>query len=669
MRPGRPLLKFITSNRNDLRTYKSLGITLAVLGTNLVLSPLSSASNINAFKPAHQLAANQLAASQPVQQSDTASKQQKIHTAHGFSLYGDLKYGPNATHLAYANPEAPKGGRMRLMATGTFDTLNPYVLKGLPPWRTPGLFVYGFGQLHDSLLAGTSSMRTSGDEPQSAYGLIASSVTYPEDFSWVRFTLRPEATFHDGHPITAEDVVFSLNLLKEKGHPSYAIPLQAISDVTAIDSLTVNIKFKTQNQRHLLLRVGATPILPKHTLADADFESTGLTPILGNGPYRVATFDSGRQVVLERVKDYWAKDLWLNKGLYNFDKIVIDFYRDQSIAFEAFKAGEYDVHMEYVSKNWANNYDFKALHNGEVIKTELPHKQAQGSQAFFFNTRKSQFKDRRVREAIAQLFNFEWSNEALFNGAYRRSNTFFPNSPFAATGLPSQQELTLLSAYEQTLPGNIFNQAFALPITDGSNNLRKERRKALSLLKAAGYKIQNNKLINLSTGEPFRFELVNQTSPSLQRLILPFKKNLERLGIDMTVRMIDATQYKERLDRFDFDMTIDVLGQSLAPGDNPYLYFHSSLAHEPGSRNISGIENPAVDALVTQLKTLKDFDDVTTTMRALDRILLWEFYSIPHWYIDYHRIAWWDHYEQPKVRPDYILGTQTWWHKTATTPR
>lgn len=650
MRPGRPFYKSSTHTSPQGLTVKSLGVALAIMGANLLATPHTLASETKTTPSA-------------------AASASVTHTSHGFSLYGDLKYGPKATHLEYANPDAPKGGRMRLMATGTFDTLNPYVLKGLAPWKTPGLFVYGFGQLHDSLLAGTSSMRTSGDEPQSAYGLIASSVTYPDDFSWVSFTLRPEATFHDGHPITAEDVVFSLNLLKEKGHPSYAIPLQAVTDVTAIDDLTVKISFKTKNQRHLLLRVGATPILPKHTLTDKDFESTGLTPILGNGPYRVATFDSGRQVVLERVKDYWAKDLWLNKGLYNFDNIVIDFYRDQTVAFEAFKAGEYDVHLEYVSKNWANNYDFKALHNGEVIKTELPHKQAQGSQAFFFNTRKSKFKDRRVREAIAQLFNFEWSNEALFNGAYRRSNTFFPNSPFAATGLPSQLELTLLKAYEQNLPNSVFNQAFALPVTDGTNNLRKERRRAHSLLKSAGYRIQNNKLINIETGEPFTFELVNQTSPSLKRVILPFKKNLERLGIDMAVRMIDATQYKERLDRFDFDMTIHVLGQSLAPGDNPFLYFHSSVANEPGSRNISGIENPAVDALVTQLKTLKDFDEVTTTMRALDRILLWEFYTIPHWYIDYHRIAWWDQYEQPKVRPDYILGTQTWWQKTATTSR
>ncbi|MEJ2742571.1 MAG: extracellular solute-binding protein [Gammaproteobacteria bacterium] len=602
------------------RLRLSIGIALSSVTTFLILSFILSTTILPIT----------------IAQAHGAEFKQHITTSHGFSLYGNLKYPVHATHLDYANPEAPKGGNLRLMATGTFDSLNPYVLRGLSPWKdAPGLYVYGFGQLHDTLLAGTSSNRTSGDEPQSAYGLIAERLSYPDDLSWVQFDLRPEARFHDGHPITAEDVVFSLSLLKEHGHPSYAIPLHSVDRAEIITPQRVKFYFTEIGQRPAILRVGSMPILPAHAIQVDEFEKSGLTPLLGNGPYRVKSAQPGRQLILERVKDYWARDLWLNRGLYNFDEVTIDFYRDSLVAFEAFKAGEYDVHLEYISKNWASNF----------------------------------FQDRRVREAIGLLFDFEWSNRTLFNNAYQRSNTFFPNSPFAATGIPNTAQIALLKPFADILPPHTLQKAFALPVTDGSGRLRQQRHKALALLKSAGYVIHNNRLVSQQSGEPFRFELVNQKASSLERVILPFKKNLELIGIDMNVRLVDATQYKERLDKFDFDMTIHVLGQNLAPGDLPYLYFHSDQADVPGSRNLAGIKNPAVDALTVRVKNLVSFEAVKDSMQALDRVLLWEHYTIPHWYIHFHRLAWWNKFGQPKQRPDYILGTQTWWREASRPAR
>lgn len=616
--------------------------------------------------PAPSCMANCLAAAN-ITAENQVKKAEEITTAHGFSLYGDLKYPADATHLDYANPAAPKGGTLQLMATGTFDTLNPYILKGLSPWSSQNTRqhsdTHGFGQLHDSLMAGTNPLRPSGDEPQSAYGLVASELSYPPDLRWTIFHIRPEAQFHDGHPITAEDVAFSLTLLKGTGHPTYAVPLLGIARATALTPNCVKFDFKKPGQRHIVLRAGAMPILPKHTLITGDFRATGLTPILGSGPYRVQQTKPGQQIILERVEHYWGKDLWLNRGLYNFDTVIVDFYRDLGTAFDAFKAGRYDVHLEYISSNWVQNYDFRALDTREIIKAEVPHKQAQNTQAFFFNTRQEKFQDRRVREAIALLFDFEWSNEQLFSNAYRRSNTFFPNTPFAATDLPSESEKALLMPFKTRLAKPLFDTVFTLPTTDGTNNLEKETKKALALFEEAGYVKRGKYLMNMKTNEYFRFEMLTQVSPSIKRIVEPFKESLERAGIIMTLTMLDAMQYKDRMDKFDFDMTIHTLIQSLAPGDTPYLYFHSTLAQEQGSHNIAGIQHPAVDALVAQLKTLENYDDVITTMRALDRILLWEYYTIPHWHIDYHRLAWWDHLAQPSVRPDYILGTQTWWQK------
>ncbi len=586
-----------------------------------------------------------------------------ITKIHGFALYEDLKYPSNWKHLDYANPNAPKGGHLKLMGVGTFDTLNPYLLKGTSPRNTPGLYLYGFGELHDTLLAGTDALRPSGDEPQSAYGLIAETLEYPKDYSWVIFNLREAARFHDGHPITADDVVFSFNTLKEKGHPRFAITYQPIKSAIILNSKKVKFEFEQKYQRQLILRAGELPILPAHYFKKHEFEKTGLTPILGNGPYQIKTFKPGQSLILQRVQDYWAQNLPVNKGLYNFDEIQIDFYRDAAVAFEAFKAGEYDIHIDYVAKNWSKNYQFPAIRKGLVTKAEIPHQQAQGTQAFFFNLRKPLFQDKRVREAISKLFDFEWSNKTLFNNAYTRSNTYFPNSPFTATGLPIDAELAILKPFKNDLPQVLFKQTFELSKTKGSGQIRRQRKQALELLNQAGWYIKNNQLLHNITGEPFVFEQVNQHSASLQRVLLPFQKNLKTVGIEMSIRMVDPAQYKERLDNFDFDMTIFVLPQSLAPGERPHQYFHSDTADIKGNKNYAGIKNPVVDAIIEQIDQTTTLTEVTQLMKALDRVLLWEHYTIPHWYINYHRIAYWNKLSKPKKQPPYILGVQTWWQK------
>ena len=477
------------------------------------------------------------------------------------------------------------------------------------------------------------------------------------------FHLNPKAQFHDGHPITAEDVIFSFNTLTQDGHPRFQLTYKDIESVTTTHPHSVKFTFKTPNNRALILRAGELPILPKHFFEKQPFSKTGLTPILGNGPYRVASVQPGKTLVLERVKNYWAADLPVNKGRYNFDTVQIDFYRDSAIAFEAFKAGHYDVHLDYVSKNWTQNYGFPALKKGDVVKREISHQQPQGSQAFFFNTRRALFKDKRVREAIGLMFDFEWSNQVLFNNAYQRSLTYFPNSPLGATGLPNPQTLKALAPFKDQLPEQLFQAAFKLPITDGSGNIRAQKRKALQLLKTAGWEIKNNQLISKTTQQPFKFELVNQHSASLGRVITPFQKNLSSIGIELSIRMVDAAQYKTLLDAFDYDMTIYVLPQSLSPGQELRQYFHSEAAKTPGSRNYAGINNAIVDELVEQIIKAKTRDELTTLVRALDRVLLWEHYSIPHWHINNFRLAHWDKFAYPSTQPSYILGTQNWWRK------
>lgn len=585
-----------------------------------------------------------------------------IFKSHGFALYGELKYAPSFTHFSYVNPLAPKGGSVTLMATGTFDTLNPYTMKGISPFNTPGTFLYGFGELNESLLVGTGEVGKSGDETYSAYGLIAESVEYPANRSWVIFNLRAIAKFHDGKAISSEDVVFSYETLKEKGHPKFSLDFKDIASVSATSPSQVRVDFSKPNSGAAILRFGEMPILPKHYWQTADFEKTTLEPPLLNGPYRISDVDPGQSVSFARVNDYWGKDLAVNTGKYNFDSVKIEFYRDLTIAFEAFKGGEYDIFIDYTAKNWATGYNFPAVQNGKIIRREIPHQIPSGTQGFFFNTRRKLFEDVRVRQALSSVFDFVWINENLFYSAYKRSTTYYPNSDHAASGYASDQEKELLTPFKASLPAAVFSESLPLPEHQPERVVDRDTyKKAFSLLAEAGWTIKGGQLTNVDN-ELFEFEILLRQK-GLERVLLPFSKNLEKLGIKTTIRLVDSSQYKIRLDTFDFDMTTFVLGQGSAPAQEQQHYFHSQSADTSGSLNLSGVKHPAVDALTERLLNVQTPDELMVTMQALDRVLLWNHYIIPNWHIDYHRVAYQNRFGIPDVRPEYSLGFENWWIK------
>ena len=586
----------------------------------------------------------------------------ELITQHGFALYGDLKYPANFKHFDFINPDAQKGGDLKLMGVGTFDSLNPYTLKGTSPINTAGQFVYGFSELNETLLMGTGSYSPSGDEPQSAYGLLAESLTYPANIEWVEFKIRPEAHFHDGHKVDAEDVIYSFKTLLEKGHPRFQQSLFGVKSIAAKNKNIVRVNFKEANQRSNILRIGEMPIIAKHYWEFRQFErSSQIKPLL-SGPYEIESFDIGSSLTLKRKKDFWGKDLNLYKGRFNFNSIKIEYYRDQAIAFEAFKAGDFDLFYDYMAKNWATAYDFPALHNGQVLKEEISHQIPSTTQGFFFNSRKELFKNVKVREALSLMFDFEWTNKALFNQAYSRNQSYFPNSDFSARGLPSPEEHALLKPFKSILPPELFTQPFALPSTSGNGNIRKQTKQALHLLRQAGWEIKAGKLTNIKNKQTFQFEILMRQA-SIQRLIMPYIKNLEKIGITATARLVDATQYKVRMDNFDFDMTTYSLSQGNAPSYEQRDYFHSSNIDIPGSQNYSGVNHPAVDALINAVIRASGRPELVNAMRALDRVLLWNYYTVPNWHLNYHRLASWNKFNKPNKQPIYKLGVENWWLK------
>lgn len=584
-------------------------------------------------------------------------------SGHGYTPFGELKYPADFTHFEYVNPDAPRGGTLKLMAAGTFDSLNPYTLKGKSLANT-GAYIYGYLELTDTLLTGADDYHHTGDEPQSAYGLIASSIAYPPSLQWCVFNLRPEARFNDGRPITADDVVFSYSLLKQKGHPRYALLLQNVSGVTKLGDHKVRFDFEGEHHRDLPLLVGQMPVLPKHYWEKRDFAAGTLEPPVISNAYQVAAVKPGRQIVLKRNQNYWGRNLPVNRGRYNFDTVVIDFYRDAQVAFEAFKTGGYDIHLDYIAKHWATAYDFPAMRDGRVRREAIKHSIPQGTQAFFLNLRRPPFNDTRVREALGLLFDFEWTNKTIFNGAYKRQETWFPNSANAASGIPAGRELELLEPFRKPLPEALFTRPFSLPATEGSGHNRENMRKALALLKAAGWETRNQKMVNTATGKPMTLEVVINHNPGMDRVIQPWLRNLAQLGIAANYRSVDPSSYKERMDNFDYDVTVLVLSQSAFPGPELIEYFHSSAADMKGGRNYSGVSDPVVDALVDATLAAHTLDDFRAAIHALDRVLLWRHYVIPHWYLGYHRLAWWDKFGIPQAPSPYNLGTDTWWSKS-----
>ncbi len=567
-------------------------------------------------------------------------------TTHGLSLHGEPKYSALFSNLDYVNPHAPKGGEVRLGTIGTYDNVNPYILKGVTAANASIVF--------QTLMSGSL------DEPFTQYGQIAENIKLPEDRSWVSYQLRKEAQFNDGKKITADDVVFSFNTLRKKGHPFYRSYYKDVKEVKKISEHSVKFIFNHGGNAELPLIIGQMPILPKHFWQGKKFNKTTLSPILGSGPYQIESISPGRSITYRRVKDWWAENLAINKGRYNFDRIRIDYYRDSSIATEAFFAGQYDFRLENIAKNWATAYNTPDVQDGSIKKENIKNELPAGMQGFIFNTRRPLFKDPRVRRAITLAFDFEWGNKTLAYNAYKRTNSYFANSELAARGRISNAEYAILKPYQSQLPPEVFNAIYEAPQTDGSGINRDNIRQATALLAQAGWSLKDGKLIN-ENGQHFAFEIVDG-SPLFERWVLPFIRNLDRLGIKASFRVVDTSQYQNLMNDFNFDMTIGVFGQSLPPGNEQRDYWSSAKASQKGSRNIIGIQNPIVDALVERLIHARTRPQLVTLSRALDRVLLWGHYVIPHWNIGSYRVAYWDIFGRPQTSPKYGLGmTDLWW--------
>lgn len=565
------------------------------------------------------------------------------------TLYDEApKYAQGFTHFDFVNPNAPKGGTLRLASMGNFDSLNPFINKGVAEDN--------IGLIYQTLTS------QSPDEPFTVYGLVAQKMERAPDSSWVRFYLNPKAVFHDGHPITANDVLFSFNTLIKDGAPHYQSYYADVERVEVEDERTVRFVFKHAGNRELPLIVGQLPVLPEHFWAERSFTSANLDLPLGSGPYKVASVKAGRSVRYERVKDWWGENLPVNKGQYNFDAVTCDYFLDNTVALEAFKAGQFDYWLEMSAKNWATSYDTPALREGRLIKAEIDNHNPTGMQGFIFNTRRELFSDVRVREAIGLLFDFEWANKNLFYGAYSRTQSYFDNSELASSGLPEGLELQILEPLREQLPPEVFSKAYQVPKTDGSGIIREQQRRAYQLLTEAGWKIADDKMVD-THGKPVQIEfLLVQTE--FERVLLPFKRNLNDLGIELVLRRVDMSQYINRLRSRDYDLIVSGFGQSNSPGNEQRGYWHSSSADNPGSRNFIGIKDPAIDTLVEQLINADSREKLVAHTRALDRALLWGHYVVPNWHIKTWRVAYWNTLERPATAPLYDVGLYSWWKKS-----
>jgi len=579
-----------------------------------------------------------------------ADSDASIIRSHAIAMHGTPKYAPDFERFDYTSAAAVKGGKVKLSAIGTFDSLNPFIPKGTP--------ATGLGLLYDTLTT------RSYDEPFTEYGLLAEALEYPEDRSWIIYHLNPNARFHDGHPVTAEDVAFTLDVLKEKGNPFYRYYYANIKSVEALGKHKVKFTFDGKDNRELALITGQLSILPKHFWETRDFSKSTLESPLGSGPYRIKAMDPGHSLTLERNPDYWANDLPVNRGIYNYGEIRYDYYRDRNVEFEAFKAGEFDYRVENNSKTWATGYEIDAVKQGRIQKVQIAHSNPTGMQGYLFNLRRNIFQSPAIREAISYAFDFEWSNKNLFYGQYQRTNSYFSNSDLASSGLPQGEELAILEKFRAQLPEEIFTTPFEAPSTDGSGNNRKNLRSAKKILDRAGYKVRDNTLYTPDGKTPIEFEIL-LVAPAFERITNPFVKNLQRLGIKANVRIVDASQYINRTRSFDFDMIIQSIGQSTSPGNEQRDFWHSSAADIEGSRNVAGIKDPVVDQLVELVISAPNRESLVTRTRALDRVLLSKHLVVPQWHTTHHRLAYWDKFQQPAVStsydPGYLMGFMTWW--------
>lgn len=576
---------------------------------------------------------------------------------HGISAFGDLKYPADFTHFDYVDPDAPKGGRIATIgpaATSTFDSFNGYILKGDP--------AQGLGLLFDSLMA------PANDEPGSLYGLVAKDVDLADDRKSVTFTLRPEASFSDGSPLTAEDVCDSFRLLSTLGAENIRITIRDVEACDIIDPQTVRYRFKGERTRDLPLTVAALPIFSKAYYGTVDFAKSSLTPPLGSGPYRIASFKPGEYVAYGRRDDYWAKDLPVNRGRNNFDEVGYEYFRERIAGFEALKSGVLDLREEFTSREWATAYDFPALKDGRVVKTEIPDETPSGAQGFFFNLRREKFQDIRVREALNLAFDFEWTNKNLFFDSYTRTASFFENSPMKAEGMPTPGELALLEPLRDSLRPEVLGEAIIPVTSDGSGQDRKLLRRASALLDEAGWTADGTLRRN-ARGETLDVEFLIE-SPVFERVLAPYVKNLKLLGVNASIRTVDEAQYQKRREEFDFDVMSSRFSTGLTPGDELRVFFGSDSATKPGTYNLSGVASPAIDALLDKVVEAKSREELNTAGKALDRVLRAEQFWVPNWYKGTYWLAYWDKFGRPETKPKYDRGIlDTWWYDEAKAKR
>jgi microcin C transport system substrate-binding protein len=578
---------------------------------------------------------------------------------HGIAMHGKLKYGPDQS-FDYVNVDAPVGGEIRLGSIGTFDTYNPFVTKGTSPG---GINLLGGKAVFESL------MMRPHDEPFSLYGLLAESVEVAPDRSWIKFTLRPEAKWADGKPITAEDVVFSQTILKEKGRPNLRLFYSKVKTVEVLGSRQVKFTFdklpdEDRYDPELPLLIGLMTILPKHLWKDKDFEKLGLKDMVGSGPYRIVDSKMGHSITYERRPDYWGWNLPIIKGHYNFQKLRFDYYRNAAVAKEAFKAGEYDFCEEPDPNHWQNEYKFKAVQDGRVTKVELAHKLPVGFKGFVFNTRRDFFANRDVRQALSYAFDFDWANKTMFNGGYTRTRSFFDNTELASQGKASDVERSLFGPYGDKVAPEILNLEYQPPSTKDGKALRENLAKAVKLLDLAGWIIKDGVRVNKETGKPLQFEIL-LFQPTDEKIALAYSRNLKRLGVKVNIRVVDAAQYERRRMDFDYDMIINTWGNSLSPGREQCFYWGSKFAEEPGSRNYPGVKDPVVDHLCNVVATAQDRDTLISAARALDRTLLWGYYVVPLFHNEKIHLAYWNKLGHPDLRPDVGVALMTWWSKDA----
>lgn len=572
----------------------------------------------------------------------------ETYRGHGLAMHGGLKYKAGFRSFDYVNPAAPKGGEIRLGAQGSYDSFNGFIIKG-----TAGI---ALGLTYDTLMV------SSDDEPFSMYCLLCQSVEMPSDRSWVAFTLRADARWHDGKPVTVGDVIWTFETLKSKGAPFYRFYYGNVSKVKKTGPRTVRFSFSKGKNRELPLILGQLPVLPKHYWQGRDFGSTTLEPPLGSGPYRIESFEPGRSITYQRVANYWGARHPVMVGQYNYDRIRYDYYRDTTVMVEAVKGGAIDYRYELSSRHWATSYDVAAVTDGRLVKERLSHGRSAGMQAFIFNTRRPIFRDRQVRRALAYAYDFEWTNKTLQFSQFKRSRSFFENSELAATGLPQGRERDILNRFSSRLPRELFSTEYQPPSTDGTGNNRPQLRKALDILRSAGWDInkETRKLTHKRSGREMKFELL-LADPKMERIVLPVKNNLARLGIEMSVRTVDSSQYIERRRKFDFDMIIGSWGQSLSPGNEQREFWSSKAANQEGSRNLAGLENSTVDQLIEMVIAAPNRAELVYRTRALDRVLQWQYIVIPHFYVPFDQMIFWNRFSRPKTVPLMGANVMTWW--------